>query len=448
MASNIPNAISDQAEECLKQLEYWKKVDKQYTSRADDAISLFRIWCIDNFVFTNDEMCLDWRLRNVPVFSASIQSLFEDMLASVRKAVSYISQRQTDQGIIDDTEELTTSPSLLASEDIDDIQKRLFGLCEAIHRSGILSTFSKLSHCRPHESQDSTEQFRQFVTRFIETRFDKAKDLVKPRLVESIVTRRNNFLYLRQQDEVAHKVPLPNHVGSNSQSSQQHEVLTADASRIIHRPHRTGSSSTRGVDFMDAMIPMPPKPIGSTDYVSCPYCFLVFDTDQIDDKDWRRHFMRGLMPDWLNHMACRHDPIITWNCGNRSHRRHLRFSNPSEIKQHMLTDHAECYKDTEDIDYLVELSKVVLPRENPLNDCPLCQGQTDTTFMSLSELLGHITEHLVELAMLSLPKDQDGADEWSTKTQTPKALYGAQPPDEEAKPRDTRDFMDIGGGPV
>ncbi|KAM7210115.1 hypothetical protein V8F06_014504 [Rhypophila decipiens] len=329
MVSNIPTAISDQAEEFLKQLEYWKQVDKQYRSRADDAIALFRIWCIDNFVLTNDEMCLDWRLRNVPVFSASIQSLLQEMLASVQKAVSYILERQPDQDIIDDTEGLTTSPSLLASEDIDDIQKRLFGLCEAIHRSGILTTFSKLSHWRPHESQDSTEQFRQFVTRVVEARFDQAKDFVKPRLVESIVLRINNFLYLRQQDEAAHEVPTPNHVGSNSPSSQQHAVSTAGASQTIHRPHRTRSSSSRGVGFMDAMIPMPPKPIGSTDYISCPYCFLVFEKDQIDDKDWRRHFMRDLMPyicllddcpqpdilfetsrDWLNHMASRH-PIIT-----------------------------------------------------------------------------------------------------------------------------------------
>ncbi|KAM7210114.1 hypothetical protein V8F06_014503 [Rhypophila decipiens] len=85
----------------------------------------------------------------------------------------------------------------------------------------------------------------------------------------------------------------------------------------------------------------------------------------------------------------------------------------------MLTDHAEYYKDTEDIDYLVELSKVVLPRENPLNDCPLCQGQTDTTFMSLSDLLDHITEHLVELAMLSLSEEQGGLVNQDTDTKFP-----------------------------
>ena len=82
MTTNVPTTISSRVEQCLRLLDTWKSNDES-SSQADDAVSLLRLWATNNFVFTNDRMSLDWRLRHVEVLASVINDLLDEFRSSI-----------------------------------------------------------------------------------------------------------------------------------------------------------------------------------------------------------------------------------------------------------------------------------------------------------------------------------------------------------------------------
>ncbi|KAM7217252.1 hypothetical protein V8F06_007309 [Rhypophila decipiens] len=219
MATNIPNTISTKAGECLDTLQKWARheADGPRLARADEAVLLFRIWATNNFVFTKNRICLDWRLRNVLFLSCAIEDLLDELVDTVLHIILNPSSQHVSHG---DEETLIASSSLLRDEDADggeddeeiddpfstveDIQRQLFDICRAIHRSGILSRLSKLSfQLKPlPENAESLEPFgTDFLSPLLDRRFKNAKVPIRQCLVDTIILRRRNFLYLHQRNE-------------------------------------------------------------------------------------------------------------------------------------------------------------------------------------------------------------------------------------------------------
>ena len=88
-AARPPEGISKSAEEFLGLLEKWKQLnnpaaqDSQEEPAADKMVFYFRLWAANNFVFTNDAMSMDWRLRNAPL----LVSVMTHLLARAKDAV-------------------------------------------------------------------------------------------------------------------------------------------------------------------------------------------------------------------------------------------------------------------------------------------------------------------------------------------------------------------------
>ncbi len=91
MARNVPTAISSRAEKCLDLSEKWTDLGERNTY-LDNAIYDFRTWVRDNSVFSNDRMCLDWRLRAFDKLGSDIQALldtFSSFISSMCRGKSF-----------------------------------------------------------------------------------------------------------------------------------------------------------------------------------------------------------------------------------------------------------------------------------------------------------------------------------------------------------------------
>ncbi|OQV08585.1 hypothetical protein CLAIMM_12832 [Cladophialophora immunda] len=475
---NIPAEISNRAAECLQLLERWRREDASGLPSAENAVFLFRLWAANNFVFTNDRMCLDWRLRNVAVLA----SVVRDLLDSFKTALSSKLEKILDREWLDlsgaaDILETVNHPGLPHDADndhlahnlaqTDDFQTRLFDICRAIHRSGVLSRLSKVASYREllefdGKLIDLSEHFRASIETIVEKRHPKASKSTRLRLVDSISLRRQNFSYLRDREVKAsealgkrmsafgsHGVSslLPLRPAGASAASGPADVLklnskrrrsgvgptstiftasTANVQRVF-KTHSVRTSSTfleSKYHAIDGMMPRPPKPMDDSGYIKCPYCFLVCSTNELQGKFWKRHFIQDLMPyvcmldgcsmpdtlfesfgDWTAHMANQHSTTI-WTCTNRSHGTPSRFYSRTDFEAHLRDEHKDEFEES-DLEELVESSAISRPRREPLTDCPLCLDDFDAKSMPLNDILNHVAEHMISLALLSLPEDEN-----------------------------------------
>ena len=71
--------------------------------------------------------------------------------------------------------------------------------------------------------------------------------------------------------------------------------------------------------------------------------------------------------------------------------------------------------DGKDLEELTDLSACSCPRREPLTECPLCVDSFDARSMPINDILNHVAEHMMSLALLSLPSDDYGEPAESDK---------------------------------
>ena len=116
--------------------------------------------------------------------------------------------------------------------------------------------------------------------------------------------------------------------------------------------------------------------------------------------------------DWANHI--RHEHRLQWRCAARSHRKDGAkvFSNQKDFISHMVQDHTGSFAE----DQLNLLAKSSARPSGPIFDfCPLCDpnGEQDLdpgNGIVRSPLDRHILNHLLFLALRSLPWNDHGED--------------------------------------
>lgn len=77
MEPNVPSDISTRAERCIRLFERWQLSNDSKSPEPENSAALFRLWTMNNFVFTQDHMCLDWRLRNTGVIATVVKDLLD-----------------------------------------------------------------------------------------------------------------------------------------------------------------------------------------------------------------------------------------------------------------------------------------------------------------------------------------------------------------------------------
>jgi hypothetical protein len=341
VAKNVPVDISNRAAECLQLLERWKRKDASGLPPAQNAVFLFRLWATNNFVFTNDRMCLDWRLRNIAVLASVIRDLLDSFKTTLSSKFEKIPDHEwlylscaadiletvNHPGLSHDTDNDHLTHSLAQ---VDDFQARLFDICRAIHRSGVLSRLSKVASYREllefdGKVIDLSEHFRASIETIVEKRHPKASESTRLRLVGSISLRRRNFSYLRDREVKASEalgqrmsafgsegvsslltfrpvgasassgradVPKPNsrrrRLGAGP-TSTIFTASTANAQRVFKTQSVRTSSTFLESKYhaIDGMMPRPPNAMDDSGYIKCPYCFLVCPTNDLQGKFWK-----------------------------------------------------------------------------------------------------------------------------------------------------------------
>ena len=343
MEPNVPSDISTRAEECLRLFERWHiSDDPRPPPEAKNSAALFRLWATNNFVFTQNYMSLDWRLRNAGVIATVIQDLLDSLKTSLsrkeRRSLLYFSPSIHSFNF--DSEEIIETP--LAADrftekldKIEDIQGQLFDICRAVHRSGILGRLSKLHGYTETLEFDGkvinlSERFRDSVLIVIEKRHPQASKLTKERLADTISIRRRNLSYLRDREQRASETLRTQQATAEEEPAagfQHHRPLTAtgsayqrfgrskpalakiegtkaafrtrtpsnifaastvDANRVFGTPSvRSSSTFMRASHATDSMIPRAPKTVTGMSHVRCPYCFLVCPVQELSGNQWK-----------------------------------------------------------------------------------------------------------------------------------------------------------------
>lgn len=96
--------------------------------------------------------------------------------------------------------------------------------------------------------------------------------------------------------------------------------------------------------------------------------------------------------DWIDHIRQNH--LLKWCCETEEHEE--AFDAKGDFMDHLRNFHAGSFAD-DDIPYLTEMSERSLGRT--FDSCPLC-GAWD---MSDADIEHHVSDHLIELSLLSLP---------------------------------------------
>ena len=253
----------------------------------------------------------------------------------------------TDQPQSDSFEDsLSSSSSDNTSElgQIRNVLEELFDLSRAIHRSGILSRFSKLANFTETvdlggQAVDIGAKFRDNIKLVVKRRHPSASPSLIQRLVDTIYLRHQNFVYLQARESQSSRglyekhdvssdkessphtplqrirvidpshAPLPqleplleqvkntDKMATNFRSGNPFAASTANADKVL-KPRSVRSSSSTVFQFnsgeLSQVIPRPPKVLPGHSHAKCPYCFLVCPAAELKGSQWLyvRYFIK------------------------------------------------------------------------------------------------------------------------------------------------------------
>jgi len=248
---------------------------------------------------------------------------------------------------------------------------------------------------------------------------------------------------------------------SSATTLEQH-AETADSATIItgvldrensfprHRaslPPPSGASTATWLNYTGKVEIPPPPDIGEDKEHRCPYCCLTFEADIFtDDQAWKRHIIKDLRPYVCIHEECpfpeelfsstrawrehlRKPHYSEWACPLHSKGKHrVRkpaiegeksgvFYKESDFQRHLENSHKGAFSSTQ-IDILKRRS---LRTIQAVVTCPFCKPEelpnaSEANVTKGEDIYKHIGEHLVAIALISLPArkillDRDGDDE-------------------------------------
>jgi Heterokaryon incompatibility protein (HET) len=207
-------------------------------------------------------------------------------------------------------------------------------------------------------------------------------------------------------------------------------------------PPPSGASTATWLNYT-GKVEIPPAPdIGDDMEHRCPYCCLTFEADIFtDDEAWKRHIIKDLRPYVCIHEECpfpeelfsstrawrehlRKPHYSEWACplhskGKRGVRKSAIegeksgvFYKESEFQRHLETNHRGAFSSTQ-IDVLKRRS---LRTVQAVVTCPFCKYEelpnaSEADVITGEDIYKHIGEHLVAIALISLPARERLLDE-------------------------------------
>ncbi|KXX73181.1 PR domain zinc finger protein 16 [Madurella mycetomatis] len=223
----------------------------------------------------------------------------------------------------------------------------------------------------------------------------------------------------RLEPRAASSAPRQSLATSTTKVDEKELVRTDGLQSVISRYNRVSTIVTS----QGPKLEWPPPPAHMTarpaEFITCPYCHLIYPGQYLAKDAWRSHIIQDLQPyhctyegcsdpnrlygsyqEWIDHES-QHTRV--WHC----HRHAREFETQLEYTQHLRQDHS----DTAPKRFSPELvSAAIGPSLRVHRDCPLCP----TVFTEVSEMQRHLRYHLERLALFSLPSQNVDWDDGAT----------------------------------
>ncbi|KAH7125707.1 hypothetical protein B0J11DRAFT_312300 [Dendryphion nanum] len=351
---------------------------------------------------------------------------------------------------------------------------RLNRLSNAIHRAGTDSRNTKALKFkwRDEEGNDIGPAWEQhFALELCKRKYPHCSDIIQERLAAAMLTRRKRLLYRQSRrkklaintsrpekkptikidiNEIAMARPasqapskpataedtpkiVPHMLPPKSIRTLDTAATPFDPERMHHPMGTSRVSTARSVPMDDeTRLHFPPHPeTGGLEEIVCPYCCLVLrEQDLTKPNWWKRHVIQDLDPfvclvedcsksyelfndekDWIDHIRLEHR--LQWRCAAKSHRKNPKiFSTRQDFELHMLEDHVGSFPESQ-LSLLAENS--ARPVGPVFDSCPLCDPAAEQELdpgngIIRSPLDRHILNHMIFLALRSLPWIEDGEE--------------------------------------
>lgn len=346
----------------------------------DDEFGRLRLWASNIGAHQKGQSSLDFRLRDASNIRDQIRRLLEDLRDTLRDVDGFLDELKSDADI-DDSE---------GKIDEGDLESELEQICQSIVTC-VDCLFQMSIIVRKPARHDFINSplpaeilsFQGWYEGYIKDKFPNAEKEIVDRLAFAMM-RRKHFLGYRER----HRAKLANGLDTTDDSLSQ---TVASNERAVEYVDATPSEADTSTSFASTIsisgdITMPPLPPKATNGKSfeCPYCYVVISVKGL--RSWYKHVFEDIRPYVCIVPECTTPAIL--------------FSSRRKWTRHLQDSHSKAWWHWRGHKDLQHASKFAAR-------CLICMDEAE----SETQLLRHLSQHMQEVALFSLPRSEDSSDE-------------------------------------
>ncbi|KAL8966516.1 MAG: hypothetical protein Q9183_003341, partial [Haloplaca sp. 2 TL-2023] len=359
----------------------------------EDERGRLRMWAANIGAHHIGESSLDCRLRDSSHIQRQIISLLDEMIERLTDARTIlIDGEESDvESIHDGSSEQEGSQT-----ELDQLRKSVSMVITCLFEMSILARKPAGHDIRVGSKHDIPAEFEQIDQRHIRDKFPVADESLVLRLARAMFRRRR---YLKYRERHASKLSQGIDHEAQQARSDGSVILSETVATNIRNwnidfddtASNSGISQTSYASTLlsgdHITIPAPPKASNDGAPFECPYCYIVITVK--NRAAWNRHVFRDLQPYVCTEISC----VIPDRLYATRHEwiHHLRTSHPQATSSGPGTG-----------------------QQVGMSPCALC-GEFNSSRYHLDR---HVAQHMQELALFVLPRDDHDSDEAETDIDT------------------------------
>ena len=346
----------------------------------DDEFGRLRLWASNIGAHQKGQSSLDFRLRDASNIRDQIRSLLDDLRDILRDAEECLDELESDAVTDNPGEEIDKADP---ESDLEQICQSIVTCVDCLFQMSIIVRRPARHDFLHSPLPAEVLSIQGWYEGYIRDKFPKAEKKIADRLAFAMM-RRKHFLYYRER----HRAKLANGLDDQDDSLSQ---TVASEERVVENVDDTKSESGTSSSFASTMsisgdTTMPRLPSGATvgKPFECPYCYIIISVKGL--HYWYKHVFEDLQP-----YVC-----IVPDCTAPA----LLFSSRRKWTQHLQDSHSKVWwnwKGQEDSQQAWGFAA----------RCLLCTDEAE----SETQLIRHLSQHMQEIALFSLPRPEDSSDE-------------------------------------
>ncbi|KAL8866992.1 MAG: hypothetical protein Q9174_005949, partial [Haloplaca sp. 1 TL-2023] len=359
----------------------------------EDERGRLRMWAGNIGAHKTGESSLDCRLRDSSHVQRQIVKLLNQLFERLVDARTILvdGEESDVESIHEGSSEQEGSPS-----ELDQIRKSISTAITCLFEMSMLARKPAGHDIRVGSKHDVPGEFEQIDQRHIRDKFPMADESLVLRLARATFRRRR---YLKYRER--HAVKLSQGIDHEAQQARSdgsvilsETVATNVRNWNIDFDETASNSGISQTSYASTLlsgghitVPAPPKASNNGAPFECPYCYVVITVKS--RMNWNRHVFRDLLPYVCTEIDCVTPDRL--------------YSTKHEWVHHLRTSHGQ------------DISSLPKPGQQTASlPCALC-GKPQSSW---ERLVRHLAQHLQELALFVLPRDDEDFDEANTDTDT------------------------------